>query len=215
MSFIKKYRHGLFIGIYAAFYMILFKLLELREISGYHVIYSPLDSMIPFCEVFIVPYLLWFPYLFLTVLYFIFINKDKAEYYRFSLNLMLGMTIFIFVSLLYPNIQHLRPLVMPRDNIFTDAVRILYKVDTPTNILPSIHVYHSIACYIAIADAKVLRKNRFIQMGAFILMVLVVLSTMFLKQHSIIDVSMGTTLSVLGYLLFYQQAEVTAVTYTK
>lgn len=55
------------------------------------------------------------------------------------------MTIFLIVSYAYPNAQHLRPVEFPRDNIFTDVVRWLYKTDTPTNILPSIHVFNSLA----------------------------------------------------------------------
>ena len=204
-SFFRKYKHGLLIGIYCVVYVVLFHLLEMREVRGYHVIYSQLDSLIPFCEYFIVPYLLWFPYLIVSVCFFIFFNPDKKEYYRLSFNLILGMTIFLFVSWLYPNVQHLRPHIFPRENMFTSAVAYLYSIDTPTNILPSIHVFNSLAVHMAVTDCKKLKDNRIVRNASLVLTILIVLSTMFLKQHSVIDVSMGTTLALLGYLLFYPQ----------
>ena len=126
-----------------------FRYLENRYVPAYHVVHTVFDDMIPFCEVFIVPYMLWFPYMVIAVLYFIFINKDKKEYWQLAGNMIMGMTVFLVVSYLYPNIQHLRPEILPRENIFADAVRALYATDTPTNILPSIHVFNSGDPYVA------------------------------------------------------------------
>ena len=61
--------------------MLFFEYLERRPVRGFHVIDTVFDDYIPFCEYFIVPYLLWFPYQIVTVLYFIFRNKNKKEYY--------------------------------------------------------------------------------------------------------------------------------------
>ncbi len=79
VQFIKKYRHGLIILAYAIVYMLFFEYLECRPVWGFHVIDTVFDDYIPFCEYFIVPYLLWFPYQILTVLYFIFRNKNKKK----------------------------------------------------------------------------------------------------------------------------------------
>ena len=40
-----------------------------------HVIYSPLDDRIPFLEMFILPYVLWYFYIAAVQLYFLFKNK--------------------------------------------------------------------------------------------------------------------------------------------
>ena len=61
------------------------------------------------------------------------------------------MTVFLLISTFFPNIQHLRPLKMPRDNVFTHLVLLLQKVDTPTNLWPSIHVYNSIGAHLTIS----------------------------------------------------------------
>ena len=203
LSKIKKYRHGFIIAIYFVAYLILFGYLEQRPVRAYHVVHTVFDDMIPFCEIFIIPYLLWFPYVVITVVYFLFRNKNKKEYFQLIFNLMMGMTVFLVVSYIYPNVQYLRPAVFPRSNIFTRLVAELYRTDTPTNILPSIHVFNSLAVYFAIHHCQALKDRKWLQRGALILSVLIILSTMFIKQHSVIDVCMGATLALFGFLVFY------------
>ena len=205
VQFIKKYKHGLIILAYAIVYLTLFGYLEQKPVRGFHVIDTVFDSHIPFCEYFIVPYLLWFPYQVVTVLYFIFINKNKKEYYQLILNMMMGMTIFLIVSYIYPNVLHLRPSEFPRENVFTDMVRWLYRTDTPTNVLPSIHVFNSLAVHMSLTNCEALREHKGVRYGSLVLTLLIILSTMFLKQHSVIDVCCGATLALFGYLFFYPQ----------
>ena len=205
VQFIKKYKHGLIILAYAIVYLTLFGYLEQKPVRGFHVIDTVFDSHIPFCEYFIVPYLLWFPYQVVTVLYFIFINKNKKEYYQLILNMMMGMTIFLIVSYIYPNVLHLRPSEFPRENVFTDMVRWLYRTDTPTNVLPSIHVFNSLAVHMSLTNCEALRAHKGVRYGSLVLTLLIILSTMFLKQHSVIDVCCGATLALFGYLFFYPQ----------
>ena len=203
LSKIKKYRHGFIIAIYFVAYLILFGYLEQRPVRAYHIVHTVFDDMIPFCEIFIIPYLLWFPYVIMTVVYFLFRNKNKKEYFQLIFNLMMGMTVFLVVSYIYPNVQYLRPAVFPRSNIFTRLVAEIYRTDTPTNILPSIHVFNSLAVYFAIHHCQALKDRKWLQRGALILSVLIILSTMFIKQHSVIDVCMGATLALFGFWVFY------------
>ena len=203
IQFVKKYKHGLVILTYAIVYLIFFEYLERQPVRGFHVIDTVFDNSIPFCEYFIVPYLLWFPYQVITVLYFIFCNKNKKEYYQLIFNMMMGMTVFLIVSYVYPNAQHLRPTEFPRDNIFTSAVKWLYSTDTPTNILPSIHVFNSLAIHMSLTNCEVLRDKKLVKAASLTLTSLIIMSTMFLKQHSVIDVCMGATLALFGFLVFY------------
>ena len=203
LSKIKKYRHGFIIAIYFVVYLILFGYLEQRPVRAYHVVHTVFDDMIPFCEIFVIPYLLWFPYVILTVVYFLFRNKNKREYFQLIFNLMMGMTVFLVVSYIYPNIQHLRPAVFPRNNIFTQLVAGIYRTDTPTNILPSIHVFNSLAVYFAIHHCQALKDKKWIQRGSLILSILIILSTMFIKQHSVLDVVLAFGLAGILYPVFY------------
>ena len=109
------------------------------------------------------------------------------------------------MCLLRPNVLHLRPTEFPRDNIFTDLVRWLYRTDTPTNVLPSIHVFNSLAIHMSLTNCEALRNRKGIRRASLVLTVLIILSTMFLKQHSVIDVCLGATLALFGHLFFYPQ----------
>ena len=82
--------------------MIWFGHLE-RTVKHYKLIHVALDDHIPFCEVFIVPYLLWFLYVAVTVMYFFF--KDKDDYFKCCTFLFTGMTVFLLVSTLWPSIH--------------------------------------------------------------------------------------------------------------
>lgn len=200
-------KHVWIVGLYAVFYMVCFGILEKNVTRGYHVIHMVLDDLIPFCEIFIIPYTLWFFYIAAVVVFFAFINKDVKEYYQLIISLGIGMTLFLLVSWLYPNGQNLRPMVFARDNVFIDMVRHLYSIDTPTNIFPSIHVFNSVAAYLAVERCQALQKYKAIRRGTLILTILIVLSTMFLKQHSIFDVICALTLNSVVYLACYQSRE--------
>ena len=63
-----------------------------------------------------------------------------------------------------------------------------------------------VAAFSAIHTCKKLQKHKGIRTGSFILTTLIVLSTMFLKQHSIADVATGITCAVATYVLFYSRA---------
>lgn len=195
-EYFNNYKHGFWIVSYLVFYMLGFFILENAEHRHYHVIHSWLDDQIPFCEYFIVPYLLWFVYIAVGVCWFIVKCEDRREYYQLVSVLAIGMTIFLVVSCIYPNKQDLRPTVFANNNVFTQMVQQLYRTDTPTNVLPSIHVFNSLVMFYAINGNSQLKKNRVIWAGSGILTVSIVLSTMFLKQHSVVDVSLGVLMSV-------------------
>lgn len=193
------------VALYNVFYLLCFSYLENRHVR-YHIIDSSLDDKIPFCEYFIIPYLLWFLYIAVTVGYFLFFNENTTEFWSLILNLAIGMTLFLIVSYVYPNGLNIRPAEFTNDSVFTRMVQFLYRTDTPTNVLPSIHVYNSVAAFSAIHTCKNLQKHKGIRTGSFILTTLIILSTMFLKQHSIADVATGITCAVATYVLFYSRA---------
>lgn len=191
-----------YIFLYPIIYFIFFIVLEQRNVPV-HIIEHPLDKMIPFCEYFIIPYFLWFLYVAVTVAVFYFF-LDLGDFYRLCMYLFSGMTVFLIVSWLYPNGLFLRPDTLPENNFFAGLVRRLYHTDTSTNVLPSIHVYNSICVHTAIIKNTFLHKKKWLCTGSCILMVLIILSTMFLKQHSVIDVITGIAMAVVFYPLFYR-----------
>ena len=185
-----------------------FSWLEKHVTSNYFVIHSVFDDYIPFIEIFIIPYLLWFVYVSGTVLYFFF--TDKQGFYRICTLLITGMTLFLIICTIFPNGLNLRPSTFARDNIFVDLVRFIYRSDTSTNVLPSLHVYNSIGCYIAIRNSQKLRQYKWVQNGSLVLTVSIVLSTMFLKQHSVVDVIAAIVMIYFIYQFVYIPEQVKA-----
>lgn len=204
----EKYKHAVPLLVYGIIYMIWFLWLEKNITSHYTVIHVTLDDHIPFCEWFVIPYFLWFAYVSLAVLWLFF--RDKDDYYRACVFLFTGMTVFLVISTLFPNGHHLRPSVMPRNNIFTMLVSYLYSTDTPTNLWPSIHVYNSLGTHFAIVRNRRLSKIRWLKTGSLILCVSIILSTMFIKQHSVFDVVTAFIMAAAMYGITYKYDIVTA-----
>lgn len=199
----RKYRHALPLIIYGIVYLAWFSHLEKTVLRGYTVIHVSLDDYIPFCEVFVIPYFLWFVYVAFVVMYFFF--KDKEDYYKTCMFLFTGMTIFLLISTIFPNGHHLRPRVMPRENVFTALVAWLYKADTPTNLWPSIHVYNSLGAHFAICRSRHFANNRKVKAVSLGLCVSIILSTMFLKQHSVWDVATAFAMAGVMYMVVYSE----------
>ena len=200
---LSRYRHA-WVFLYGFIYMPWFMYLEKRSIPAheYFIINSPLDKYIPFCEFFVVPYLFWFAFMVIWVMYFFFTNRK--EFYQVTGFLIIGMTIFLVISTIFPNGLHLRPTVFPRDNIFTDMVKnFVYANDTSTNVLPSIHAFNSLGISIAVARSEQLRKSKWLQITTHITTILILMSTVCLKQHSITDVAAALLMAGLIYPFVY------------
>lgn len=197
VAFLRRHGH-VWVLFYGFVYLAWFCYLEREVTRNYHVMHVALDNYIPFNEYFIIPYILWFFYVAAAVLYFLFTNKE--EYFRICIFLFSGMTISLIICTFFHNGTDFRPLLDPDKNVFTAMVAQLYKTDTPTNVFPSIHVYNSIGVHIAVMKSVALRKHRLIRIGSGILMVSICLSTVFLKQHSVID---GVGAMVMAYVIYW------------
>lgn len=201
---IMQYKSLAVMSVYAVFYLIAFFYLERRDVAVHEINFG-LDEYIPFCEIFIVPYLLWFGYVAFTVIYLCI--KDREESDKLVAFLMAGMTIFIVVSAVFPNGHNLRPKYFERDNIFIDLIRHLYATDTPTNILPSIHVYNSVAIMIAVWRSRCFANHNAVRTAMLALGVSIICSTVLIKQHSMLDVLLALLLSALMYSICYKRSE--------
>ena len=117
--------------------------------------------------------------------------------------LISGMTIFLIISTIFPNILHLRPDTLPRDNIFSRMVENLYATDTPTNVMPSIHVYNTLAIMASLLRSKgKIAAMPAVKIPCLILSASIILATMFLKQHSVLDVTAATLMFIVCQGIF-------------
>lgn len=197
---LNQYKHVLLL-LYFPLYLAAFRYLENITPEHLHIISSPLDQYIPFLPVFIIPYLFWFVYIALPGMYFLFCERDV--FCRLMYFGMIGMTVFLLISYVYPNGLAIRPEHLAGDSVFIKLTRYVYSVDTSTNVLPSIHVFNSIGIYLAVKDSENLRKKKGIRYASLTITVLIILSTMFVKQHSVVDVIAGLLLSCVASDLIY------------
>ena len=201
----EKYKHALLL-LYFPFYLAWFTGLEryVATIDPYPV-YWFIDDYIPFWEWMVIPYLLWFAYIAAGHIFFLF--KSREEFVRMCIFLYTGMTVCLIIYTVFPNCQNLRVdySTLGRDNLLIDIVKMIQGVDTADNVLPSIHCLNSIGMHIAIAKSKkITRYRKTIVWSSFVLTVLIILSTVMLKQHSILDVLAAFALAVPLYFLAYK-----------
>lgn len=206
-SFYRKYKHLLPLAIFLIFYLSVFVYVENRPDHHMHLLASQFDHLIPFCEIFVIPYIIWFFYITFGVLFFGIVERDRDQYYQLSTNLMIGMALFLLISLVWPNGHTLRPAVLPRDNVFTRLVVMIYSSDTSTNVFPSIHVFNTIAMHTAVSHSITLKKHPWAVRFSGIIAVSIVLSTMFIKQHTVIDVVGAMGLNLVTWYLLYRQPQ--------
>lgn len=187
--------------LYMPIYFIWFHWLQEREVP-HDWIYSPLDRVIPFCSWFVIPYLLWFLFIAATVIYFFRAPEECLQLCTF---LYVGMTVCLMIYTLFPNGQLLRP-VFPEDNsLLTRIVFLIYQIDPSINVCPSIHVFNTLGALDAIFRTNLFKEKPLVRSGAAVLSLLIILSTMFLKQHSVIDVAMGILLALIMDTLIYRK----------
>ncbi len=146
-------------------------------------IHCALDDLIPFCEIFVIPYVLWYALVAGSLLYFALYNVESFT--KLMKFIIVTMVCAMVIYVLFPNRQDLRPAEFPRDNLLSRLVGLLYAFDTNTNVCPSLHVAYSVG----IAFVWVQEKGvpPIVKSLIVIFAILVCLSTAFIKQHSVLD----------------------------
>lgn len=187
-----------FMALYLVFYLCFFFALEAIHDEPRFWIHCSLDDVIPFCKYFIVPYALWAPWVAGTLLYMVR-RAPRAEFWRLCLPLFAGMLLALSFCAVLPNGVALRPRAVAGDDLFARAVRLLYRADTSTNVCPSIHVFNSVTVTMAYQRSSCFagQRRRWIRAAAQLFNLAVILSTMLLKQHSVIDVVCGLVLALM------------------
>lgn len=216
-EFLFKYKHAIII-LYMPIYLLWFTSLEKRTNVHFTDIHCKIDDYIPFCEFFIIPYLLWFLYVAVSLVYLFFQTKHLDDFYRCCAVLLLGTTTSLLIYTIFPNQQTMRPKTFDHSNIFTTIIDILYRTDTDTNVFPSIHVFNSIAIHFGISrsyyfrnvdDVNIVKNDKkrkaikIIRLSSLILCILICISTLTLKQHSFLDLVGGCVLFAFYYTIVY------------
>lgn len=181
-SEVKSYRYlWLLMGwvFYFAAYVLTERLIPPEKCYSVHI---PWDDWIPFMEIFLIPYIIWYVLIAASLGWFAL--RDVKSFKALQIYLMIVQVISVLCHILLPTRQDLRPTEFPRDNLLTQLVQLLYRIDTNTGVSPSLHC----ACSMAIASVWCKTKTKLLGKWLVVLLAaLICASTCFIKQHSAMD----------------------------
>lgn len=157
----------------------------------------PVDDLIPFTSVFVIPYIYWYVLIALSALWLVFSKRTGRLLHRMVMAIALGSLIAAVFYLALPT-RMIRTEIYGND-IFTRMVRVIYANDLPYNCFPSMHVAWSlIICrFMELAGPKRL-WFRLLNYGGTIL---IIASTVLIKQHYTPDILGGSAVAVAACVL--------------
>lgn len=157
---------------------------------------NAIDDRIPFIPSFVIFYVMW--YLFLILIPLLILKYNKKVFDKYIVVSIVYAILEGIIFILFPTTMNRQPLVVT--DISTWIVDIIYKVDTPVcNLFPSAHCAFSILFIISILDVKEIKKEYKILI--IISSLLIILSTVFIKQHVVVDVLGALFIVPIYYIL--------------
>jgi membrane-associated phospholipid phosphatase len=167
------------------------------QLGRYIVWQLPVDSWIPFSRWFILPYFSWYLQIGITVAWLVFSPHTGRLLHRMVIAMDIAVLIAAVFYLAMPTMM-IRPEVAGTD-ILSQMIRRIYEIDLPFNCFPSMHVFWAtiIARFLALVGP---RKTwfRLLNYGSLLL---IILSTVFTKQHYTPDILGGLAVAWISCLL--------------
>jgi len=178
-----QYRHLKLLLGWAVYFLLYFLTENLIPPDRCVSVRTGLDDRIPFCEWFVIPYVFWYGLILGSLVWFAL--YDIRGFQRLQLFFIITQLTATAIYILFPSRQDLRPAHFPRENILTRLVGFLYGLDTNTGVCPSLHVAFSLGLAWVWGTQK--EVSRLWKGFVFLSAGLICLSTMFIKQHSALD----------------------------
>lgn len=160
-----------------------------HQMTNAHNITTRIDTLIPFYKIFVLPYMFW--HIFIPLLFIILCFKDKKTYFKTMLIYVVGGLIANIIFTLYQT-AIIRPTLIGND-FLTNLMKTVYKNDNPVNCFPSIHVFTSYLMIRAVRNSSF--GNLYTNIITSTIGCLIILSTVFVKQHTVLDVISGIFLA--------------------
>ena len=161
-----------------------------------HLIGNAIDDKIPFNIWFIIPYCLWYLLIFI-VPYYLYI-KDKDRFVKYIYSYIACTIIANIIFIIYPTTVS-RPDVVVTGPI-SFITHFIFSADTPImNCFPSLHCAMSLLFILFIIPTK--NINNYIKLSIIFLSILIMASTLFIKQHVFIDAISGNILAIISYYI--------------
>ena len=131
---------------------------------------------------------------------------DTESYDKLCLMMFSGMTFCLIVYMILPNGLDIRPTAeaVGRSNIAMSIMKLLWSADASVNVCPSIHCQSSACMALAFSRSRLARNRRGLKLLAWGWAALICVSTVFTKQHSVIDVACGLAVAFVWMPVLYR-----------
>ena len=173
---------------------IIFVLTRLIQGSPY-VVGSFIDDAIPFNIMAVIPYSSW--YFLLFIVPYILYVKDRKNFIRYSLAYTLVVLISNVIFVLIPSTV-VRPPVTGK-NILELMARLIFWIDNPPlNCFPSLHCGISCLWFLYVTYSK--ETNNLEKLLISFISVLIMISTLVIKQHVLVDLICGDGIAILAFI---------------
>ncbi len=176
-------------------YFILYFITEnLIPVEKCHPVWCKLDDVFQFNEYFVIFYVFWYVLIVLSLGWFALYNTEGFK--NLSKYIIITQIVGMICYIVYPTRQDLRPETFENENFFTWVLSIIYSFDTNTGVCPSLHCAYSFG--IASVWLKEKQAWGWWKVFVFVVVILICLSTMYVKQHSAVDVIAAIPVGILA-----------------
>lgn len=168
----------------------------LLNVSNERVIITKIffDNYIPFIPAFVIVYIFFYVFMFGTVIYS-FLKHKKDDFKLLALSIIIA-NIVAYIIYFFFQTKDIRPLLLST-GIFSSILSIIYHIDNVYNSFPSGHAY--LTTVIALYWLNDMKEHQKILITS--LSVLIVASTLFVKQHFILDSLSGIALGAISFFV--------------
>ncbi len=156
-------------------------------------LHTPLDSALPVVPIFVIPYVSLQPVIYATLVIFLLI---RTRYFQSICLALIAAWLVSYAFYIFLQTEVIRPILTGTDTL-TRMINGVYASDNPFNDFPSLHT--SLSTIVAIHWVRLDRRPGIV---VAIWTVLIVASTVLIKQHYVADVVSGLLLAFGAAWLF-------------
>lgn len=195
-----QFRHLFLLLGWIGYFILYFLTENLIPAEDCHPVWCKLDDVIPFNELFVIPYVGWYVLIVVSLGYFLLYNIENFK--GLQTYIIITQAVAMVVYIVWPSRQDLRPAEFPRENVLTWIMGLIYSADTNTGVCPSLHVAYSLG----IASAWLKEKSAawYVKLIVVVFVILVCLSVAFTKQHSVVDIFAALPVCLLAEILAFR-----------
>lgn len=167
--------------------------------TEHFVIHCNIDDFIPFLPIFIIPYILWYIYVPAPLIFeFLTCKKTFPEH---IMTFFIGAVPCLICLAVFPSCVDFRPSGQGSGILYW-LCRLIFDNDGPVNVFPSLHCYEAVIVHLLAFAGGPFKDRKILRTISAVIVILICLSTVFVKQHSIIDSVVGVIWAYVVFIVY-------------